>query len=192
MLDPRTPPLQTPTPFPNTTNPLHPQNPNTTTQDYIRKIVEAQRKTRETPIAEIMTPAAQIVSAPPTMSVGDCMALLVEKKIRHVPVIDAGGKVQGVVSTTDLVNTMKRDDESLAGAFPLMGLDAETAMDLISQSRERANELAVKGGEGLSTQDLVRGGMVGLGAGVVALLLQVRVGVCGRVNTGDGYTNKGW
>ena len=137
--------------------------------------MEAQRKTAETPIREIMTPAAQIVSAPQTMSVGDCMALLVEKKIRHVPVVDAQGAVQGVVSTTDLVNTMKRDDESLAGAFPLGSLDSDAVIDIISQSRERANELAVKAGEKLSAQDLVRGGMVGLGAGIVALLLQVRL-----------------
>lgn len=101
------------------------------------------------------------------------MAMLVENKIRHVPVIDAAGSVQGVVSTTDLVNTMKRDDESLAGQFPLGSLDPGAVLDIISQTRERANELAVKGGEKLSVQDLVRGGMVGLGAGVVALLLQV-------------------
>lgn len=150
-----------------------------TERDYIRKIVEAQRKTRETPIAEIMTPVAKVVSAPPTMSVGDCMALLVEKKIRHVPIIDAGGSVQGVVSTTDLVNTMKRDDESLAGAFPLGSLDTEAVVDMIAQSRERANAMAVKGGEKLSAQDYVRGGMVGLGAGVLALLLQVGVFVFG-------------
>ncbi len=139
--------------------------------------MEAQRKTRETPIAEIMTPAAQIVSAAPSMTVGDCMALLVANKIRHVPVVDSalGGAVQGVVSTTDLVNTMKRDDESLAGAFPLGSLDSGAVLNLMSATRERANELAVKGGERLSVQDLVRGGMVGLGAGVVALLLQVLV-----------------
>ena len=145
-----------------------------TERDYIRKIVEAQRKTRETPISAVMTPAEQIISAKPDMAVGDCMALLVQNKIRHVPVVDADGTVRGVVSTTDLVNTMKRDDESLAGAFPIGAIEPGVVAEVIAATRDRANELAVKGGERLTVQDLSRGGLVAAGAGVLALLLQVR------------------
>ncbi len=143
-----------------------------TERDYIRKIVEAQRTTKETPIAEVMTSVDKIISAPESMTVAECMSMMVQNKIRHVPVQTAAGAVVGVVSTTDLVNTMKRDDESLAGAFPLGSLDDKQVQNMLTLSRERANELAVKGGPKLGTQDLIRGGLVGVGAGVVALLLQ--------------------
>lgn len=144
-----------------------------TERDYIRKIVEANRATKETPIAEVMTSADKIVSAPPELTVGECMAMMVQNKIRHVPIrAMPQGEVMGVISTTDLVNTMKRDDESLAGALPIGALEPALINDLLSRTRERANEMAVKGGPKLGAQDLVRGGLVGVGAGVLALLLQ--------------------
>ncbi|EWM26670.1 Na+/H+ antiporter [Nannochloropsis gaditana] len=144
-----------------------------TERDYIRKIVEAQRRTKETPIEEVMTSADLVVSAPPDMTVGECMSLMVQNKIRHIPVRAVPeGVVMGVISTTDLVNTMKLDDESLAGAFPIGALEPSLVQDILSRTRERANELAVKAGPRLGMQDLVRGGWVGVGAGVLALLLQ--------------------
>jgi CBS domain-containing protein len=74
-----------------------------TERDYVRKVVDAQRKTSETPISEVMTPAEFIINARPDMNVGECMALMVQNKIRHVPVMASEGGVVGVISSTDLV-----------------------------------------------------------------------------------------
>ena len=144
-----------------------------TERDYVRKIVEAQRKTSETPISDVMTPADKVISATPNMRVGECMNLMVTNKIRHIPVIDSEIKrVLGVISTTDLVKTMKKDDESLAGRFPIGSLDPFMVQDYVASARETANALALKGGTQLTEQDYVRGGFVAAGSFVFALLLQ--------------------
>jgi CBS domain-containing protein len=148
-----------------------------TERDYVRKIMEAKRTTSETPIAAVMTEAERIISAPPDMTVGDCMALMVQHKIRHVPVVEQvegkGTMVRGVVSTTDLVKSLKRDDESLAGRVPIGTVDSAFVRELVLREREQANQLAVQGGPRLGTQDLLRGGFVAAGAALTALLLQV-------------------
>lgn len=145
-----------------------------TERDYVRKIMEAKRKTSETPIVDVMTSADRIITGSPTMTLGASMSLMVQNKVRHLPVVDADNSVKGVISTTDLVKTMKKDDESLGGQFPIGELDDMMIKEVIAIERQKANELAVKGGEKLGTQDLVRGGFVAAGAAVLALLLQVR------------------
>lgn len=153
-----------------------------TERDYVRKIMEAKRKTSETPIVDVMTPADRIITGSPTMTIADSMSLMVQNKVRHLPVVDEGDKVRGVISTTDLVKTMKKDDESLGGQFAIGELDEFMIKEVIALDRQRANELAVQGGSRLGKQDLIRGGFVAAGAAVLALLLQVR----GPQSTNDG------
>lgn len=69
-------------------------------RDYARKVVLQGRQSKETPVADIMT--RSVYTATPTQTVRDCMKLMTERKIRHLPVVD-GGRVIGMLSIGDLV-----------------------------------------------------------------------------------------
>ncbi|MCW5604456.1 MAG: CBS domain-containing protein [Burkholderiales bacterium] len=72
-------------------------------RDYTRKIALKGRNSRETPVREIMT--SQVVSVGPKTGTRECMALMSEKRIRHLPVLD-GGRIIGVLSVGDLVKAV--------------------------------------------------------------------------------------
>jgi CBS domain-containing protein len=69
-------------------------------RDYARKVILQGRSSRETPVREIMTD--KVFSATPDNSVDDCLALMTDKRVRHLPVVE-GGSVVGVLSIGDLV-----------------------------------------------------------------------------------------
>jgi CBS domain-containing protein len=69
-------------------------------RDYTRKIVLRGKRSRETKVAEIMSTNLSVTH--PDEPVEKCLRLMTDKRIRHLPVIDAG-KVTGVISIGDLV-----------------------------------------------------------------------------------------
>ena len=83
-------------------------------RDYARKIVLQGRSSRDTPVRDIMT--AEVVSVAPGDSIDHCMQLMTDRRIRHLPVVDAG-EVVGVLSIGDLVKTVielqRRDIDQL-------------------------------------------------------------------------------
>ena len=77
-------------------------------RDYTRKIALEGRSSRETQVRDIMT--SQVLTVGPKSSTDDCMALMSQKKIRHLPVVD-GAKVLGMVSIRDLMDDIIKDRE---------------------------------------------------------------------------------
>jgi len=72
-------------------------------RDYARKVVLKGRSSRDTRVSEIMTTPA--VSITPDERVSDCLRLMTERRIRHLPVIE-NGAILGVLSIGDLVNAV--------------------------------------------------------------------------------------
>jgi CBS domain-containing protein len=70
-------------------------------RDYARKIILLGKSSKETMVREIMT--EKVLYALPTQTTGEAMALMTEKHIRHLPVLDASKNVIGMVSIGDLV-----------------------------------------------------------------------------------------
>jgi len=71
-----------------------------TERDYLRRVTLEGRTDRETPVREIMS--SPLIVASPQTTVDECMALMTDRRIRHVPVVEEG-RVVGVVSIGDLV-----------------------------------------------------------------------------------------
>ena len=71
-----------------------------TERDYLRRAALAERADAATPVREIMS--APVICVTPETSIDECMALMTERRIRHVPVVD-GGALVGMISIGDLV-----------------------------------------------------------------------------------------
>jgi CBS domain-containing protein len=69
-------------------------------RDYARKVILHGKSSKDTPVSEIMT--HKVVCVRPDQSVEDCMALMTDKRIRHLPVLQ-NEKVIGVISIGDVV-----------------------------------------------------------------------------------------
>jgi len=92
-------------------------------RDYARKVILKGRLSRDTRVSEIMS--APAVTVGPKESVSDCLRLMTERRIRHLPVID-NGSIAGVLSIGDLVNAvlsaqaaeMRQLKSYVAGHYP--------------------------------------------------------------------------
>ena len=72
-----------------------------TERDYLRRVTLEGRDERETPVREIISSPLVVVT--PQTTVTECMALMTDRRIRHVPVVGDDGEVVGLVSIGDLV-----------------------------------------------------------------------------------------
>ena len=77
-------------------------------RDYARKVVLAGRSSKDSQVKDVMT--AQVVCVAPGRSIDECMALMTDRRLRHLPVVDQK-HVVGVVSIGDLVKATIDDQE---------------------------------------------------------------------------------
>ena len=79
-----------------------------TERDYLRRIALEGRTSRETRLEEVMV--SRLVCVDPSSSVEDCLAIMTQKRIRHLPVMEQG-KLAGIVSIGDLVKFISAAQE---------------------------------------------------------------------------------
>jgi IMP dehydrogenase len=77
-------------------------------RDYTRKVILKGRSSDTTRVEEIMTP--NVVCVNPRTKTRECMALMTDKNIRHLPVMD-DGRVVGMVSIRDIVSDIIADQD---------------------------------------------------------------------------------
>lgn len=77
-----------------------------TERDYLRRIVAEELDGRKTPVGEIMSTPLIVVT--PQTSVDECMAVMTNRRIRHLPVVEDGA-VAGIVSIGDVVKFQARE-----------------------------------------------------------------------------------
>ncbi len=77
-------------------------------RDYARKVILEGKSSREIPVKEIMSP--EVFTVGPQQSVEECMALMTDKRVRHLPVVE-GGRVIGVISIGDAVKAIISERE---------------------------------------------------------------------------------
>ena len=81
-------------------------------RDYARKVVLQRRSSSNTFVHEIMT--GSVITVAPEHSVEDCMKMITEHRVRHLPVL-AGDKLLGVISIGDLVNAIITEQAETIG-----------------------------------------------------------------------------
>jgi CBS domain-containing protein len=77
-------------------------------RDYIRKVVPRRVPPWEVLVREIMTES--VICVTPERSVRDCMRLMTDNAIRHLPVVNAEGNLIDMVSITDVLRVVARTD----------------------------------------------------------------------------------
>lgn len=77
-------------------------------RDYARKVIIKGRSSESTRVAEIMT--SDVVTTSSSQTVNDCMNLMTERKIRHLPVVEDDAVI-GMISIGDLVEAIISDQQ---------------------------------------------------------------------------------
>jgi CBS domain-containing protein len=72
-------------------------------RDYARKVILQGKSSHDLPVSEIMT--SHVVCADPAWSAHDCMRMMTEHRIRHLPVLE-DGRLAGIVSIGDIVRSV--------------------------------------------------------------------------------------
>jgi len=85
-----------------------------TERDYLTKVVVVGKSSSTLHVAEIMTPQSKLMTMSPYNSVLEAMALMMDKNIRHVPVVDRN-QYLGMISIRDVVGTMVQEHREEVG-----------------------------------------------------------------------------
>lgn len=79
-------------------------------RDYARKVVLMGRTSKDAPVRDIMT--TRVLYITPERNVDNCMSLMIDKRVRHLPVVE-NDKVVGLISIGDVVKAIIADKENV-------------------------------------------------------------------------------
>jgi signal-transduction protein with cAMP-binding, CBS, and nucleotidyltransferase domain len=83
-------------------------------RDYTRKVIVKGRSSKDTPVSDIMT--KELLTVNPGDSVAECMRIMTEKRVRHLPVLE-GTKLVGILSIGDVVNWLMSAQNAMIDNF---------------------------------------------------------------------------
>jgi len=78
-------------------------------RDYARKVILQGKASRNTAVSEVMSD--KVISVTTEQSIEDCMAIMTERHIRHLPVLDRDGGVLGIVSVGDIIKEILNEQQ---------------------------------------------------------------------------------
>jgi CBS domain-containing protein len=81
-------------------------------RDYARKVVLHGKFSKDTSVNDIMS--EKVIYVEPSQSIEECMAIMISKKIRHLPVLE-NNKLSGIISIGDVVEAVLEEKESVIG-----------------------------------------------------------------------------
>jgi signal-transduction protein with cAMP-binding, CBS, and nucleotidyltransferase domain len=92
-------------------------------RDYMSKVILEGKSSKETPVRDIMT--RRVVSVTRDQTISECMRIITEERVRHLPVVEDGALI-GIVSIGDLVKwiiatqriTIEQLEKYIAGSYP--------------------------------------------------------------------------
>ena len=79
-------------------------------RDYARQVILKGKASKETPVREVMT--SKVVFVRPEQSIEECMALMTDKRFRHLPVLEEG-QLLGILSIGDVVKAVISEKDFL-------------------------------------------------------------------------------
>ena len=78
-------------------------------RDYAREVILKDKSSLKTPVKEIMT--EKVVTIRPEQTVTECMQLMTDKRVRHLPVLDNQGRLVGIISIGDVVKEIMAEQK---------------------------------------------------------------------------------
>jgi len=79
-----------------------------TERDYARKLILQGRSSKDTQVSDLMT--SNILTVSPTQTIDDCMAMITDNRVRHLPVVEKG-RLVGIISIGDVVKAVIADQQ---------------------------------------------------------------------------------
>ena len=82
-------------------------------RDYTRKVILQGKASRHTPVSEVMT--GKVIYVTQDRTIEECMAIMTDKHIRHLPILDEKHNVLGIISIGDVVKEMVSQQKFIIG-----------------------------------------------------------------------------
>ena len=139
-----------------------------TERDFVFKVIDSIASEKVTLVSTVMTPRSKLIVGNAETSINECMQLMTENKIRHLPILNYRGDAVGIISMRDIIRVLHQEDM----AKPTPVFFGSTLDEIEEQAKILANQLSLDGGEESGKQDTLRAGFVVAAALVGAGLLQ--------------------